>query len=142
MNNRRALIAAAASLALVAAVSVDGQKKDTTAAPGAARVVEMTARKFDFVPAEVRIKAGTTVTLKVTATDRRHGIEISPYPEGGSRSAAAGLRFAGEQRQWTLEKDATEVIQFTALRPGKYRIECSIFCGLRHNDMEGWIVVE
>ncbi len=134
-----------AALGLVAGLSVTGRQKPAPASgatAGAGQVIEITAVKFDFSPAVVRVKRGPRVTLRVTATDRRHGIEIHPYAEGADKKGPPGLRFPGARTEWNLGKDATQVIEFVAERPGRYKIECSVFCGLRHNEMEGWIIVE
>ena len=57
------------------------------------RVITMTAKDFEFDPAEIHAKVGQKIQLKVTSTDRIHGLRISPVPEGDKKSASPGLTF-------------------------------------------------
>jgi cytochrome c oxidase subunit 2 len=98
--------------------SVDLAKAPTT-------TIRMTAKKFDFEPADVHVKAGTLVTLEVTSIDGTHGIAIEDY----------GIDVR-------LEEGVTNTVRFYAPAPGVHDFRCSHFCGLGHRRMKGRIVVE
>lgn len=109
---------------------------------GDAVVIEMTAKKYEFAPAEVRLKKGQKVQLKITATDRDHGIEIQSRPDGAKKSDPEGLKFVGAENKWKLPQNQAVTIEFTAEQAGTYSLKCSAFCGMGHRGMKGKIVVE
>jgi len=138
-------------LALVLAGLVASQSQNpnrTIAAPENAadqptvKVIEVTARKYEYSPREMHVKVGTRVQWKVRALDRTHGMKISLYPEGAPEGGQPGLRFTELQDNWKLEKDQERIIEFVAVRPGTYPIKCSVVCGLGHRGMKGKLVVE
>ena len=104
------------------------------------QVIEMTAKKYEFSP--VRVKAGTKVQLKVTATDRDHGIAIDAVAEGAAKDSAPGLIIDSPEKCWKLPKGEPVMINFTAQTAGTYQIKCCLHCGLGHGGMKGTIVVE
>jgi heme/copper-type cytochrome/quinol oxidase subunit 2 len=44
----------------------------------------MTAKDFEFDPAEIHLKVGEKVRLQVISTDHTHGIHISAFRKGRS----------------------------------------------------------
>ena len=106
------------------------------------KVIEMTARKYEYTPNEIHVKKGAPVQLKIRALDRTHGFKIALYPAGAGESGPVGLRFAEPQDNWKIEKDQERVIEFVAERAGTYPFKCSVFCGLGHRGMKGTLVVE
>ncbi len=88
------------------------------------QVVEMKARRFEFVPEVVNVKAGTLVTLKITALDGTHGFALGAF----------GI----DER---IEEGETKTIEFYAPREGEYGFRCSHFCGLGHLGMTGKLIV-
>ena len=106
----------------------------------APQVIEMSAKKYDFTP--VRVKAGTKVQLKVTATDRDHGIAIETVADGAAKGSAPGLIIDSTEKCWKLPKGEVVTINFTAQTAGTYQIKCCVHCGLGHGGMKGTIVVE
>ena len=107
-----------------------------------AQVIEVTAKKYEYSPGEIRVKKGTKIRLKVRALDRTHGLEFKLYPEGAAENGPPGLRFAEPQSNWKIEKDQERIIEFVAERAGTYSFKCSLFCGLGHRGMKGKLVVE
>jgi cytochrome c oxidase subunit 2 len=105
-------------------------------------VIEMTAKKYEYSPAEIRVKQGARVELRIRATDRDHGIRFDLRPEGADRASPPGLRFEDGLDNWRLEKDEVRVIRFTAERAGNYEFKCSVTCGFGHRRMKGRLVVE
>ena len=112
----------------------------TAAAP--VKVIEMTAKKYEYAPSEIRVKKGTRVQLKIRATDRTHGFKIALYPEGAGESGAPGLKFDPQQDNWKLAENEERIIEFVAERAGSYPFKCSVFCGLGHRGMKGVLIVE
>ena len=94
-----------------------------TTVPG--KVVEMQAKHFEFIPEVVKVKAGTLVTLKITAVDGTHGFALGAF----------GI----DER---IEEGETKVIEFFASKAGEYNFHCSHFCGLGHLGMNGKVIVE
>ena len=87
--------------------------------------IEMTAEHFHFTPEEIRVKAGTLVTIRVTALDGTHGFKLGAF----------GL-------DETIEEGETKTVEFYAGAKGEYGFHCSHFCGLGHLGMTGKIIVE
>ncbi len=89
------------------------------------QTVTMTAERFHFTPEKVHVKAGTLVTISVTAEDGTHGFDLPAFgideeiPEGKTKS-----------------------VEFYAQEKGEYPFHCSHFCGMGHPWMTGTIVVE
>jgi cytochrome c oxidase subunit 2 len=89
------------------------------------QTVEMTARKFEFIPAEVHVKRGTLVTLEVQSTQGTHGIAID--------------RFAIDEE---LAEGVKRTIVFYAAEPGEIPFRCSHLCGSGHFSMKGRFIVD
>ncbi len=116
-SNRRAVIAAAGALALssVAAFALAKPK---------VRVIKIVAKKFDFVPSEIRVKKGETVVLHVTAPEVPMGLNISDLK----------LRV-------DIVPGKVAKLQFTADTAGSFPFLCDVFCGSGHEDMSGTLIV-
>jgi cytochrome c oxidase subunit 2 len=106
------------------------------------QVVELTAKKYEFSPSPVHVRAGTKVQLKITATDHDHGVNIATVPDGAESGAAGGIVLTEPQNCWRLKKGVATTIEFVAEKPGTYTFKCCHFCGLGHRGMKGQIVVE
>lgn len=89
------------------------------------QTIEMTARKFEFIPAEVHVKRGTLVTLEVQSTQGTHGIALD--------------RFAIDEK---LEEGVKKTIVFYAAEPGEIPFRCSHLCGSGHFSMKGRFIVD
>jgi cytochrome c oxidase subunit II len=133
------------SLLLAVGFSVAGGLASPAKAPQAdpnVRVIEMTAKKYEFNPSPVHVKAGTKVQLKITALDRKHGFKINAYPDGADTKGEPGLVFTSQQDCFTIDKDAPAVVEFVAKTPGTYSFKCCVHCGLGHGGMKGQLIVE
>jgi heme/copper-type cytochrome/quinol oxidase subunit 2 len=106
-----------------------------------AQVIELVAKKYEYSPAPVHVKAGSMVRLKITAADHDHGFKISAVPDGALPNGAAGLIFSSAQECWQLKKGETTTIEFLAQTPGTYTFKCCHTCGLGHKGMKGQIIV-
>jgi cytochrome c oxidase subunit 2 len=89
------------------------------------RVIEITARRFAFEPAEIEATLGEHLQLVVRSADGVHGLEIKKLkikkevPRGGE----------------------SVTIDFVAHTEGTFPILCSEYCGKDHNDMKGMLIV-
>ena len=87
-------------------------------------VVQVTAKKFEYSPKEIRLKKGVPVVLEFTSLDRLHGFNC---PSLNIRSDI----FPGKKN----------VLRFTPDRAGSFPFHCDNFCGSGHEGMTGTIIV-
>lgn len=89
------------------------------------RIIEITAKRFEFSPNKITLKKGETVTLRLTSADVVHGFFLRPLkideviPPGKSTDVTVTPETAGT---------------FTTI--------CDHFCGVNHGNMKMTIVVE
>ena len=88
------------------------------------RVIKIVAKKFVFVPAEIRVKNGETISLQITAPEVPMGFNISDL----------GLRI-------DVVPGKVAKLQFTADKLGSFPFLCDVFCGSGHEDMNGTLIV-
>ncbi len=89
------------------------------------REIKMTAKNYDFDPAEITVKKGDTVRLIITATDRKHGIKIEGY-----------------DIDQVLNVGDPTIVEFTADKAGTFEFKCSVYCGMGHRKMKGKLIVQ
>jgi cytochrome c oxidase subunit II len=118
--------------ATTAALVADSTKQ---AAQENIQTIDVAAKNYDFTPSEIHVKAGTTVKLRVLATDRDHGVQFDLYPDGAKKTGEPGLRFTSSEAKTKTPKGQPTEIQFAAFR-------CSVVCGMGHHRMKGKLVVE
>jgi|SRR5215831_1845810 len=106
------------------------------------QVIEVSAKKYEFNPASIRVKQGAKVQLRITATDHTHGFRIGAYPGGGEAGEHAGLVFSSPIACQRIEKGQTATVEFTAQTPGTYPFKCCVHCGWHHGSMKGELIVE
>jgi cytochrome c oxidase subunit 2 len=99
----------------------------TSAPPQTAepRTIEVLAKRYAFEPAMIEAVAGERLRILVKSGDGLHGFEIKKF------KVSKEIPRGGEP----------VVIEFTASEAGKFPILCSVFCGDRHADMKGMLVV-
>lgn len=83
------------------------------------------AQVWAFVPNEIRVPAGSTVTFYLTSPDVQHGFLIE-------RTNVNVMVVPGQVSKITSRFD----------EPGEYRFLCQEYCGLAHHVMFGKLVVE
>jgi heme/copper-type cytochrome/quinol oxidase subunit 2 len=111
-----------------------------TAAPAeGTQVINVTAKKYEFDPSPIRVKQGTRVQLKITASDHVHGFKISDVPDKGGEP---GLVFDSRSDCVRIEEGKTETVEFLAKTPGTYSFRCCVHCGWHHRGMKGQLIVE
>jgi len=89
------------------------------------RVIEITAKRFEFSPATITLKKGETVTLRLRSEDVTHGF----FQRALKLSAA-------------IESGQTVDVTLTPQAAGRFLTICDHFCGAQHGNMHMNIVVE
>ena len=89
------------------------------------RVVEITAKRFGFVPEQISLKKGEPVTLRLHSEDVTHGFFMRK------------LKIDAE-----VEAGKTTDVTITPEVAGSYTTICDHFCGANHGNMKMTIVVE
>jgi len=115
------MLALLSALAAAAVVLAGGRLR----AEPEARVIPITARRFEFTPREITLKQGETVKLELRTEDVRHGFFVRPL--GIDEDIVPGQK--------------TEVV-VTPQTAGRYTTICDHFCGAGHGNMKMTIVVE
>jgi len=92
------------------------------AEPGAR--VALSATKFDFSMREIRVRKGETVTLVLTSPDFIHGFSV---PDLNVRTDIV----PGEPVELAI----------TPQKAGRFTFLCDNFCGERHDEMSGTLIV-
>lgn len=88
------------------------------------RVVQVTARRYTYIPSKIYVNEGETVRLELTAVDVMHGFNLKDY-----------------RIDLTLPPGVTQIVEFNAGKPGTHKFHCDVYCGLGHAGMKGEIVV-
>ncbi|WP_186426014.1 cupredoxin domain-containing protein [Cupriavidus metallidurans] len=117
--SRRTLLGWMLAAAVVPVVSV--VSRSDAAAP---RVIPMRARRFVFIPDRVKLKAGETVVLSITAEDVVMGFSAPDFDVRADLPPGQAIK-----------------VTLTAGKPGSYGFLCDIFCGSGHENMSGLIEV-
>ena len=94
-------------------------------AQGQPKVIAVTAKRFEFLPHELKLKKGETVTLHVTSEDAEHGFF--------NRKMKIDSDIAAGQ---------SADITITPQEAGKFVIICDHFCGAGHGNMHLAVEVE
>lgn len=123
-RTRKRISGAVTGLAAAAAFAASALMRAEAPAPRTV-TVEMTARRFAFLPEQVEAVEGDDVTINVRSADGTHGIEI------GTLKLKKTIPRGGE----------VVTLSFTAPAPGRYVITCSEYCGRGHDDMKSVLVV-
>jgi cytochrome c oxidase subunit 2 len=120
MNRLGVLIRCTAALAVLAVLGIGLARADE-----APRVVTISAKRFEFLPSQLTLKKGETVTLKVMSEDVKHGFF---------------------SRQLHIDADLTPgqavEVPVTPTAAGTFTIICDHFCGAQHGNMKLTVVVE
>jgi len=89
------------------------------------RVVEISAKRFEFNQKEVHLRAGEPVTIRLVSTDHAHGLLVKDL--GIDLDAAEGR---------------PDSITITPAHAGTYPAICDHYCGSGHGNMKMSFVVE
>ncbi|MFP5238378.1 MAG: cupredoxin domain-containing protein [Acidobacteriota bacterium] len=89
-----------------------------------ARVVRVTAEKFEFKPERIELAKGKPVVLELISLDRLHGF----------RCPGLGIRV-------DVAPDKVTRVPLTPDKAGSFPFVCDVFCGEGHDEMTGVILV-
>lgn len=90
----------------------------TGIAQASPRRIEITAKRFEYSPAEFTVKKGEPVVLVIKSLDVAHG-----------------LRFRELNLDAKVDKGGSAELQFTPDKTGDFVGHCSVFCGSGHGAM-------
>ncbi len=114
------LLAAACGIALAAVAP----KTNLAGAAVNPKVIEITAKRFEFTPSEITLKRGEPVILRMTSTDRVHGFMSKPF-----------------KIDTDIPPDKTTDIAVTPATAGNFTIICDHYCGTGHSNMKMKVTV-
>jgi cytochrome c oxidase subunit II len=83
------------------------------------KVIEITAKKFDFTPSEITLKKGEPVILRLTSADRVHGFMSKPL-----------------KIDTDIADGKTTDVAVTPDTAGDFTIICDHYCGTGHGNMK------
>lgn len=89
-----------------------------------AKLIKMTAKKFEYSPKEITLKKGVPVVLKFTSFDRHHGFNC---PD---------LNIRADFRPGKMS-----TLRFVPDKVGTFSFYCGVFWGTGHEAMHGTIKV-
>jgi len=87
-------------------------------AQSSARRIEIHAQRYSFIPAEITLEKGETVTLALTSNDVPHSLLVE------------GLHING-----TMTKGHITEVSVTPETVGDFKGRCGRFCGSGHGSM-------
>jgi cytochrome c oxidase subunit II len=103
---------------LLAGLIPSGLSAPMIRAQTAPQRIEITAKRFEFAPAEITLKRGQPVVLVLKSTDVAHG-----------------LRFRDLNVEIKVGAGGAAEVQFTPQKTGDFVGRCFVFCGSGHGSM-------
>jgi cytochrome c oxidase subunit II len=113
---RHARTAAAVLIAFCCSLALPAQET---------RKITIVAKKYEFTPNRIELKAGEPVELTLQSEDAKHGFVCKDL----------------KTEKVTYDPQNPHTIKFTPEKPGTYEFHCSHFCGFGHSKMKGEFVV-
>jgi len=91
----------------------------------APNVVDISAKRFEFTPKEVHLHAGEPVTIRLSCTDRAHGLLVKEL-----------------NVDLDADVDHPDSVTITPAERGTYAAICDHYCGSGHGNMKMTFIVE
>jgi cytochrome c oxidase subunit 2 len=88
------------------------------------KVIEITAKKFEFSPTEITLKKGEPVILRLSSSDRVHGFMSKPL-----------------KIDTDIPSDTTKDVAVTPDAAGNFTVICDHYCGTGHGNMKMKVTV-
>ena len=88
------------------------------------QVLKMTVKRFEYSLHDIRVKKGVPVVLEITSMDVPHGFNLPDF----------------HVRADVLPGQVTRV-RFVPDRAGTFTFRCDVFCGTRHEELDGSLTV-
>lgn len=89
-----------------------------------ARIIKVSARRFEYSPQEITLRKGVPVVFQLTTEDRSHGFNV----------LSMNIRTV-------IVKGKVTELKVTPQKVGKFEFFCDVFCGSGHEGMNGNITV-
>jgi cytochrome c oxidase subunit 2 len=87
-------------------------------------VIQIKAKRFEYMPNEIHLKKGGPVVLELTSLDRLHGFNCPAF------------KIRGDVKPHEITR-----LAFTPDNVGTFEFHCDNFCGEGHENMTGKFVV-
>jgi cytochrome c oxidase subunit 2 len=88
-------------------------------------VIEITAKRFAFIPDKITLKKGQTVKLRIHSEDVTHGFFLRPLKLDEDIPAGQTAEF-----------------EVTPQVAGTFTLICDHFCGANHGNMQMAVIIE
>lgn len=88
------------------------------------KVIQISAKKFEFTPSQITLKKGEPVILRLTSSDRVHGFMSKPL-----------------KVDTDIPNDTTKDVAITPDTAGDFTIICDHYCGTGHGNMKMKVTV-
>ena len=88
--------------------------------------IEVSAKKYEFTPAEIEVPVNTLLRLHLKATDKEHGFELKSVKDSCVK----------------FKPGAPATLEFYADKAGELEFNCCKSCGMGHGKMKGKLVVK
>jgi len=118
MRPQRIILSVLVALVVVAAVPHRTRAQDP-------KVINIAAKRFEFVPNQITLKKGEPVKLVITSTDVTHGFFLKPL-----------------KIDEVIEPGKTTEVNVTPQTTGTFLLICDHFCGVNHGAMNMKVIVE
>jgi cytochrome c oxidase subunit 2 len=89
------------------------------------KVINITAKRFEFIPNEIHLKKGEPVKLLLTSSDVTHGFYVKPL-----------------KIDEVIVPGKTTEVNVTPQTEGTFLLICDHFCGVNHGAMNMKVIVE
>jgi cytochrome c oxidase subunit II len=88
------------------------------------KVIQITAKKFEFTPSEITLKKGEPVILRLSSSDRVHGFMSKPL-----------------KIDTDIPSDTSKDVAVTPDTAGDFTVICDHYCGTGHGNMKMKVTV-
>ncbi len=88
------------------------------------KVIEISAKKFEFSPSQITLKKGEPVILRLSSSDRVHGFMSKPL-----------------KIDTDIPADKSEDVTVTPDTAGDFTVICDHYCGTGHGNMKMKVTV-
>ena len=104
--------------------SISGSVAPAAFAADQPHVIQIKAKRFEYMPNEIHLKKGVPVVLELTSLDRLHGFNCPAF------------KIRGDVKPHEITR-----LAFTPDKVGTFEFHCDNFCGEGHENMNGKFVV-
>jgi cytochrome c oxidase subunit II len=88
------------------------------------KIIQITAKKFEFSPSEITLKKGEPVILRLSSSDRVHGFMSKPL-----------------KIDTDIPSDTSKDVAITPDTAGDFTVICDHYCGTGHGNMKMKVTV-